>query len=121
MKKDGINKRREGMRYEQYAAAYLKERGYHILEMNYHCRIGEIDIVAEEGGYLVFVEVKYRSGLLEGMPEEAVDKRKQKMISRVALCYCMKHGYAEDTPCRFDVVAILKDQVHLIQNAFEYQ
>lgn len=115
------NRRREGTQYEQRAAGYLREQGYHIREMNYRCRMGEIDIVAEEGDYLVFVEVKYRSGCVGGMPEEAVNWSKQKTISRVALYYCMTHGYAEDTPCRFDVVAFLQDEVHLIRNAFEYQ
>ena len=62
------NRRREGTQYEQRAAGYLREQGYHIREMNYRCRMGEIDIVAEEGDYLVFVEVKYRSGCVGGMP-----------------------------------------------------
>lgn len=121
MKKATENKRSEGMRYEEYAAACLEQQGYQILDRNYSCKLGEIDIVAKDGGYLVFVEVKYRSGLQGGMPEEAVDYRKQKKISQVALYYCMKHGYAEDTPCRFDVVAVLRKEVHLIKNAFEYR
>ncbi len=114
------NKRRIGSRYEKQACEYLKEQGYHILELNYRCKWGEIDLIAKEGAYLVFVEVKYRSDVSFGIPEEAVDKRKQRVISRVADYYCMTKGYTEVTPCRFDVVAFLGDKVHLIRNAFFY-
>ena len=50
-----------GTAYEKLAGAYLEQQGYEILEYNYRCRMGEIDIVARQGGYLVFVEVKYRA------------------------------------------------------------
>ena len=56
-----MNKRQLGTVYEQKAAAYLQQQGYEILECNFRCRIGEIDIIAREGEYLCFVEVKYRS------------------------------------------------------------
>ena len=56
----GQNKRMEGSRYEQLAARYLEQKGMDVLELNYRCRTGEIDIIARDGGYLVFVEVKYR-------------------------------------------------------------
>ena len=55
-----MNKRKTGTAYEKKAAAYLKEKGYHILKRNYRCPLGEIDLIAEENGYLVFIEVKYR-------------------------------------------------------------
>ena len=56
----GQNKRMEGSRYEKLAARYLEQKGMDILELNYRCRTGEIDIIARDGEYLVFVEVKYR-------------------------------------------------------------
>ena len=98
----------------------MKGQGYDILELNYRSRYGEIDLIAREGAYLVFVEVKYRRDNSFGAPEEAVDKKKQRVISRVADYYCMAKGYAPLTPCRFDVVTFLGDSVHLIRNAFLY-
>ena len=60
------NKRTVGSRYEEEAAAFLQKQGFQILEKNYRDRYGEIDIIAKENGYLVFVEVKYRSSLRRG-------------------------------------------------------
>ena len=115
------NRRREGTQYEQRAAGYLREQGYHIREMNYRCRMGEIDIVAREDGYLVFVEVKYRSDSSCGLPQEAVSTSKQKVISRVAEYYCLTHCHSVEVSCRFDVVAVLGEEIRLFRNAFEYQ
>ena len=75
---------------ENRAAVYLTERGYKILEKNYRCRMGEIDLIAFHQGYLVFVEVKYRRGNRAGCPEEVVDFRKQKKISQTATWYLKK-------------------------------
>lgn len=114
------NKRETGSLYEKKAAEYLKQCGYQILTMNYRCRIGEIDIVARDGKYLVFVEVKYRTDAREGLPQEAVDYRKQRTICKAADYYCMTHGSYGNTPCRFDVAAVLGDTITLIKNAFAY-
>ncbi len=115
-----MNKRAVGTAYEKMAGEYLKSQGYTILEYNFRCYIGEIDIVAKEGEYLVFVEVKYRSNRYQGTPLEAVDIRKQRKISKVAAYYCLKYGYGESMPCRFDVVGIQGSEYILIKNAFEY-
>lgn len=115
-----MNKRAVGTAYERQAGAYLLGQGYEILQYNYRCRQGEIDIVAKEGGYLVFVEVKYRRGQGSGAPAEAVNWKKQRAISRTALFYCLSHGYGGTTPCRFDVVSVLGEEVRVIKNAFEY-
>lgn len=116
------NKRSIGSRYEAAAAEYLKKQGYRILEQNFCCRSGEIDIIAKQAEYLVFVEVKYRRNESCGNPLEAVDIRKQRRISKTALYYCMRHGYGDTCPCRFDVIAIENDGrlVHL-ENAFEFR
>lgn len=116
-----MNKRAVGGNYEKLAGAYLKQQGYEILAWNFRCRIGEIDIIAKDGAYLVFVEVKYRKDTACGNPLEAVTTKKQQIISRVASYYCLTHGYAEATPCRFDVVAVLRDKIEIVKNAFEYQ
>lgn len=116
-----MNKRQTGAGYEALAARWLQERGYEILERNYRCRQGEIDLIARDGRYLVFVEVKYRSRTGAGHPAEAVDARKQERISRTAFYYCYAHGIPETQACRFDVVSILDDRIEHIQNAFAYR
>lgn len=113
------NKRQIGAGYERKAGDYLEKQGYQILEYNYRCRKGEIDIIAREGEYLVFCEVKYRRSPESGDPSEAVDMRKQRRISGGAVCYLTEKGLA-DVPCRFDVISILKEEITLIRNAFDF-
>lgn len=113
-----MNKRSLGAKYEALAADYLIGQGYRIIEKNYRCRSGEIDLVARDKDYLVFVEVKYRADAACGSPLEAVDYRKQQKILRVAKFYLIAHGCGTEVNCRFDVVAIQGDEVTLVQNAF---
>ncbi|MCD8012650.1 MAG: YraN family protein [Lachnospiraceae bacterium] len=113
-----MNKRAVGTEYETLAASYLAKNGYDIICRNYRCRAGEIDLVAREQGYLVFVEVKFRSSENNGSALEAVDGRKQQRIIRVARWYLMEHHIPENHPVRFDVVAIDGTDVHLIRDAF---
>lgn len=112
------NKRAIGSRYEAEAAAFLKELGYTILEQNYRDRKGEIDLIAREGRYLVFVEVKYRRDDRRGYPEEAVDFGKQQRIRHTAQYYLYCHHYGEDTACRFDVVSIEGTEIRVVKDAF---
>lgn len=114
-----MNKRRLGSEQEAVASTYLESRGYSIIERNFNCRIGEIDIVAKDLQYLVFIEVKYRSSIRNGFPEEAITPRKRNTLVQTAKYYMLTHGIQEDTPCRFDVVSILKEHIHLIKNAFD--
>ncbi len=112
--------RKVGADYERLATEALRRNGYEILERNYRCRRGEIDLIATEGPYLVFCEVKYRKSRLCGAPFEAVDARKQRKICGCAAYYLMKYGL-KDVPCRFDVVSIDdKDTVTVFKNAFPY-
>ena len=113
-----MNKRQVGSDYEKQAAEYLKEKGFCILEMNYRNRSGEIDIVAKDGEYICFVEVKYRTTSDFGSPLEAVNYKKQQQIRKVALYYLMRQGLSEWTPCRFDVIAFEGDEITYIENAF---
>ena len=76
------NNRETGSHYERLAGAYLEQEGYEILEYNYRCKTGEIDIIAKEGQTLVFVEVKYRKDDKKGYPAQAVDQRKQQKIRK---------------------------------------
>ena len=113
-----MNNRETGSRYEEKAAAYLKQQGYEILEKNFRCRTGEIDLICRHGRYLVFIEVKYRSSLAMGSPAEAVDGVKQQRIRQTAAYYLYTHHLSQETPCRFDVVAILGEKVELFRDAF---
>lgn len=113
------NKRSIGSFYERAAAAYLEKQGCRILEWNYRCRYGEVDLIVRDGEYLVFVEVKYRADDRKGSPFDAVDIRKQRILSKCALCYLAERGW-EDVPCRFDVVGILGQELSVVRNAFDY-
>ena len=114
-----MNKRRIGSDKEELAAAYLIKNGYKILKRNFFSRAGEIDIIAKDDDVLCFIEVKYRKSVEEGLPEEAVDISKIRRISRTALVYMSMSGLPQETPCRFDVVAILENDIHLIKDAFD--
>ena len=81
-----MNKREIGSRYEEAAAVFLQKQGFRILEKNFRCRQGEIDLVCREGKELVFTEVKYRSDVSCGSPFEAVDFRKQEKIRPCFTC-----------------------------------
>ncbi len=118
MTKTPGNKRETGSVYEDMAARYLTGQGYEILERNFRDRLGEIDIIARQGGYLIFVEVKYRRDTGSGYPEEAVSRQKQQRIRHTASYYLYRRGYGEDVPCRFDVVSITGDEILLFKNAF---
>ena len=116
-----VNKRALGSEKERAAAVFLEQQGYRILQMNYRCRIGEVDLVARHGEYLVFVEVKYRKTDRSGSPEEAVTQAKQRKISKVCAWYLRENHLTLDTPCRFDVVAVGSEEVRIYQNAFPYR
>ena len=94
---------------ERLAAEELSRRGYHILEKNFRCSYGEIDLVAEDAQDLIFVEVKTRRGSAYGLPEEAVTLRKQRKIVQVASYYLDLHTCSERS-WRIDVVAVQLDR-----------
>lgn len=121
MGKAGNKNRSLGTAFEQKAAEFLKEKGYQILEANFRSRYGEIDLVAKQGKYLVFAEVKYRKDGKGGHPLEAVDRFKQRRICKTAEYYRFRHGYGEETPCRFDVIGILGTEIIHVEHAFPFQ
>ena len=94
-----------GVRGENLAARFLRDQGYKIIARNFRCAMGEIDIVAREGGMLVFVEVKTRS-YDDPTPEQQINLTKQRQITRTAKYYLSRYGMAAP-PGRFDVVAVL--------------
>jgi len=97
--------RRVGLEGENAAAAYLTSLGYRVIERNVRFRAGEIDLVAEDGGVLVFVEVKTRRGRGFGAPAEAVTAEKRRRLVRLASLYLARRG-GQVPPCRFDVVSV---------------
>ena len=97
-----MNTRQIGADKEEEAARYLEAGGMKILERNFRNRSGEIDIIGRHEGYLVFVEVKYRG----------------RQICKVADYYRMIHKLGEQTPIRYDVVAVTREEITWIKNAF---
>ena len=118
-----MNKRKTGAGYEEYAARYLQAAGCRILERNFRCRQGEIDIIAWDPAAvrpcLIFVEVKYRKDARTGHPEEAVTAQKQRAILSAAEFYLVRNHIDTDVPCRFDVIAIEGGELRHIPDAFQ--
>lgn len=114
----GRSTRAVGEEMEQAAAEYLKTLGYRIITRNFYAKTGEIDIIAEDGGVLVFAEVKFCHPEHGIFPEEEVDRRKRSRLVKTARYYLAKKKLPENLPCRFDVVAIAGNQIHLIKDAF---
>lgn len=114
------NTREMGSSYERKAAMYLEKQGLIILKYNYRCKMGEIDLIARDGEYLVFVEVKYRSQNKAGYSLEAVNLAKQKKISKAARYFLTMEYHCTEIPCRFDVVGIDGDHLHWIKDAFSF-
>jgi putative endonuclease len=116
------DRRHTGESGESLAVKLLKRNGYKIIEQNYRCKLGEIDIIAEDDGVLSFVEVKARRTDEFEEPKSAVTPQKQRKISMVALEY-LKETEQMDKNARFDVVAILllpgHPDVQIIKNAFD--
>ena len=126
--------RSRGARAEELCADYLRGKGYRIVARNYRCRGGEIEIIAEQNtapaplrllgkkdGYLVFAEIKMRSGHGYGEAREAVDRRKQQRIRLAALTYLSEYGGSLQP--RFDVIEVYASgdgfEINHIENAFE--
>ena len=113
-----INNRKTGSRYETVASEYLENLGMTILERNFRTPSGEIDIIARDGDYLVFVEVKYRKNAAKGYALEAINPKKQSRIRKTALQYIYSGKVSGFTPMRFDCIGITGNQLHYIKNAF---
>jgi putative endonuclease len=119
----GPDRQAAGRLGEQAAAEYLVRSGLRVVERNYSCRAGEVDVIALDGEVLVFVEVKLRRPPFD--PLEAVDSRKQRQVARAAFDFIMRRGML-GKPARFDVIAVEADSLdctHVVDAfdcAFEY-
>ena len=108
-----------GKESEEVACHFLQREGYRIVARNWRTKTGELDIIARDGGILVFVEVKARTSDGFGGPEAAVDHAKQRRLISAALAFMEKTQC--ELPTRFDVVAIRPGKVHLYRDAFHVQ
>jgi putative endonuclease len=118
------SRKQAGPAGEAFAAQFLKRKGFRLLERNYRSRWGEIDLICQKGGILVFVEVKTRTSLASGHPLEAITPWKRDRLLRTGQCYLLAHR-AQERPYRFDLVAIVWDstgtppQVSHLENVLE--
>ncbi len=116
-----MNRKEQGKKGEEIASAYLIENGYKILERNYTCPLGEIDIIAKKDGRLVFIEVKYRKSKKFGSPLAAVDIRKIGRLKKIVDYYCMINKI-KDCPLKIEVVGITNgdksDRIEHIKDIF---
>ncbi len=117
-----MDRKRLGDWGEEQAANYLKSKGLVILERKYRCKIGEMDLVAFDGEYLVFIEVKTRTSNAYGFPVEAVGKKKQNKYIQMASIYAKEKGL-HGRPFRFDIVEVMAGRqgqgtINHIPNAF---
>jgi putative endonuclease len=123
MKRGDGDRKPLGRRGEDVACRALKRAGYRLLEQNYQCPLGEIDIIARQGRTIVFVEVKSESGPRGILPKDRVDARKQRKMIQLAQFF-LKGKRLRDVSARFDVVQVLFQEdrppaVEIIVNAFE--
>lgn len=111
-------KRPDGQAAERLAAAWLQDRGLRILERNYRCRTGEIDLIARDGDTLVFVEVRLRRSRAYGGAAASVHEAKQRRLVSAARHYLMDRA---ESPCRFDVIvldALDAQRIEWLRDAF---
>lgn len=109
-----------GEEKERLACSYLQDKGLHLLQRNYRCRRGEIDLIMREASTLVFVEVRFRASTRFGTPAETVDLRKQRKLAAAASHYLQRNSI--NLPCRFDVIALSgPNRIDWIRDAFNVE
>lgn len=113
-----MNKRRIGDVGESLVIFFLLKNNIKVLARNYYTKHGEIDLIYKDNGYLVFAEVKERTGLLYGNPLEAIGYRKMQSIRYSSRVYMYTHGISENTPVRYDAFGIQNGEVTWIKDAF---
>lgn len=114
------SKIQQGNTAEDLACRYLEKQGLSLVERNYRCRVGELDLVMRDGDCLVFVEVRSRHRDHYGTPAETITWIKQRRLTRAAAYYLQKRRY--DAPCRFDVISITQtgtQTLEWIRDAFQ--
>jgi putative endonuclease len=120
--------RTKGFEIETYVSEYLAKQGINIIERNFSCKMGEIDIIAthknsEQENILIFIEVRYRANTFFGSASESVSYAKQKKLIRTAQYYLMRNPWGQKLNCRFDIIGVsLKNNqpvIEWIEHAFQ--
>ena len=106
-----------GQMAEHRARLFLEQQGLQFISKNYHCRLGEIDLIMKEKATWVFVEVRYRCNALFGDSVDTITWQKQRKLRQTAEVYFKRKQLESNTPARFDVVAITGQQIRWIPNA----
>jgi putative endonuclease len=114
-----------GKRGEDEVVKFLQKQGHKIVQRNYKNKLGEMDIIAKDGKTLCFIEVKTRTNLHFGYPQEAITRQKQKKLNRVALSYLKQYNLL-NFPARFDIASVMlhnqnKSEIEIIKNAFSVE
>jgi putative endonuclease len=104
---------------EDLAVAWYRGHGYRVLDRNWRCSIGELDMVARRGGLLAVVEVKTRRTDAFGVPALAVTPAKQRRLRRLAACWLAEHPVGRCVEVRFDVASVVGDVVTIFERAFD--
>jgi putative endonuclease len=110
-------KQRQGLQWEQAALAHLRRHGLVLVEANFQCKGGEIDLIMRDGDTLVFVEVRQRASMTHGGAAASITTAKIRRLVRAAQSYLVR--LPDTPPCRFDVVAIDAGQLEWLPNAIE--
>lgn len=111
-----------GQASESIASAYLQNQGLKLIEKNFHCAQGEIDLIMEDKDYLVFVEVRFRKHRDYGNSIETISRSKQNRLTRTAQHYLQQHGLMYKTNCRFDVLGLnAQEKITWIKNVFDVE
>jgi putative endonuclease len=111
-----------GERAERLAQEYLEQNGLALITSNYHCRSGEIDLIMDDGNFLVFIEVRYRKNDTYGSAAESITRVKQRRLLATANHYLQNEKLYRDNSCRFDVITVsgqYNPQIEWIKNAFQ--
>jgi len=121
-----MTQRKTGFHWESKAMLWLEQQGLSQCQRNFHCRMGELDLIMREQDTLVFVEVKYRSRTDFGSALESISWHKQQRLIRTAEFFLIKNPQFSQLPCRFDVIAIEannnepgKEEITWLKNAFD--
>lgn len=118
---DNLSKRQIGQQSENEALLYLQQHRLKLKDRNYICKCGEIDLIMDDAGVVVFVEVRYRKQSKYGSGLESVTKSKQQKVIRAAKCYLLENNLFDKISCRFDVIAASSedsDKILWIKDAF---
>lgn len=115
---DILSKQAVGQLSEKKAHEFLQAKGLTLLQSNFRCKSGEIDLIMRDKNTVVFVEVRTKNNKSFGSPIETVDRRKQKKIIKTAIHYLRLKNWFDKVNCRFDIVAITQNNLEWIPNAF---